>query len=157
MLLSKCLGLGIVAGATLGMCFIIIDFSVKLPQIIKILKTGSAKGLSIPAALLELICYTSTSSYSIYRKFPFRYTSKSNSYCISTFGDATFLQFQSAIICFLCISWEISYLSGVIFLSSYGCFLAYTLSSSVEFSLLVLMQTLNTPVVLFSRVSNICL
>ncbi|EUB63439.1 Mannose-P-dolichol utilization defect 1 protein [Echinococcus granulosus] len=130
MLVSKCLGYGIVAGATL----------VKLPQIIKVLKTGSAKGLSIPAGLLELLCYTATSSYSFYRKFPF-----------STYGDATFLLVQSAIISFLTISWEISYLYGITFLSSYVCFVAYTLSPAVELSLLTLMQAANTPVILFSR------
>ncbi|KAL5961360.1 Mannose-P-dolichol utilization defect 1 protein [Taenia solium] len=130
MLVSKCLGYGIVVGATL----------VKLPQIIKVLKAGSAKGLSIPAGLLELLCYTATSSYSIYHKFPF-----------STYGDATFLLIQSAVISFLTISWEMSYLCGLAFLSTYVCFVAYTLSPAVELSLLTLMQAANTPVILFSR------
>ncbi|CDS40883.1 mannose P dolichol utilization defect 1 protein [Echinococcus multilocularis] len=122
MLVSKCLGYGIVAGSTL------------------VLKTGSANGLSIAAGLLELLCYTGTSSYSFYRKFPF-----------STYGDATFLLVQSAIISFLTISWEISYLYGITFLSSYVCFAAYTLSPAVELSLLTLMQAANTPIILFSR------
>ncbi|VDM19044.1 unnamed protein product [Hydatigera taeniaeformis] len=56
--------------------FLILATSVKLPQIIKILRTGSAKGLSILGGLLELLCYTATSSYSIQRKFPFSYLSQ---------------------------------------------------------------------------------
>ncbi|VDK41199.1 unnamed protein product [Taenia asiatica] len=129
MLVSKCLGYGIVVGATL----------VKLPQIIKVLKAGSAKGLSIPAGLLELLCYTATSTL----HFIFD--------CVSTYGDATFLLIQSAIISFLTISWEMSYLYGLTFLSTYVCFVAYTLSPAVELSLLTLMQAANTPVILFSR------
>ncbi|KAM7539858.1 hypothetical protein Aperf_G00000035573 [Anoplocephala perfoliata] len=129
-LLSKCLGYGIVVGASL----------VKLPQLIKIVRSGSAKGLSIPAGVLELLCYTSSSAYSIYLKFPF-----------STYGDSTFLLVQSAIITFLTISWELSYLSGIIFLSSYVCFLAYTLSPAIRLSLLAWMQFANSPITAFSR------
>lgn len=73
--------------------------------------------------------------------------------CFSTYGDATFLLIQSAIISFLTISWEMSYLYGLAFLGSYVCFVAYTLSPAVKLSLLALMQAANTPVILFSRVA----
>ncbi|VDD80716.1 unnamed protein product [Mesocestoides corti] len=124
------MGYGIVLGSAL----------VKLPQIVKILKTGSAKGLSIPAGLLELACYAATSSYSFYHKFPF-----------STYGDATFLAAQTTVISFLTISWEISYLCGMIFLSFCACFAAYAMSPAINLSFLILMQMANTPVILFSR------
>uniref|UniRef100_A0A5K3ER72 Mannose-P-dolichol utilization defect 1 protein homolog n=1 Tax=Mesocestoides corti TaxID=53468 RepID=A0A5K3ER72_MESCO len=101
-----------------------------------------AKGLSIPAGLLELACYAATSSYSFYHKFPF-----------STYGDATFLAAQTTVISFLTISWEISYLCGMIFLSFCACFAAYAMSPAINLSFLILMQMANTPVILFSRVS----
>ncbi|KAM3186970.1 hypothetical protein ACTXT7_003262 [Hymenolepis weldensis] len=129
-LLSKCLGYGIVVGASL----------VKLPQLIKIVRCGSAEGLSMTAQILELVCYTSTSAYSLYLRFPF-----------STFGDSVFLLVQSAIIAFLTISWEMSYLYGLVFLSAYVGFLAYTLSPVIPLSVLAWMQFANTPITAISR------
>ncbi|VDN99965.1 unnamed protein product [Rodentolepis nana] len=129
-LLSKCLGYGIVIGASL----------VKLPQLVKIWRSGSAKGLSIIAQILELVCYTSTSAYSLYLKFPF-----------STFGDSVFLLVQSAIIAFLTISWELSYVHGLVFLSGYVAFLSYTLSSAIPLSVLAWLQFANTPITAISR------
>ncbi|XP_037056962.1 mannose-P-dolichol utilization defect 1 protein isoform X2 [Peromyscus leucopus] len=61
-LLSKGLGLGIVAGSLL----------VKLPQILKILGAKSAEGLSLQAVMLELVALTGTVVYSITNNFPFR-------------------------------------------------------------------------------------
>lgn len=126
--------------------FCVIDINivlVKLPQIIKILKSGSARGLNIHAGLLEVICCTATGSYSFYKQFPF-----------STYGDAVFLAIQSVIISFLTLSWEVSYLHGFTFLSGYVACVAYTVSPNVDFSLLALAQAVNTPVILFSRVSK---
>ncbi|XP_059126963.1 mannose-P-dolichol utilization defect 1 protein isoform X3 [Peromyscus eremicus] len=60
-LLSKGLGLGIVAGSLL----------VKLPQILKILGAKSAEGLSLQSVMLELVALTGTVVYSIANNFPF--------------------------------------------------------------------------------------
>ncbi|XP_040604888.1 mannose-P-dolichol utilization defect 1 protein isoform X3 [Mesocricetus auratus] len=60
-LLSKGLGLGIVAGSLL----------VKLPQIFKILGAKSAEGLSLQSVMLELVALTGTVVYSIANNFPF--------------------------------------------------------------------------------------
>ena len=54
MLISKGLGLAIIAGAT----------CVKLPQILKITKSGSATGISFVATLLELLAVTANGAYS---------------------------------------------------------------------------------------------
>ncbi|KAL5112561.1 hypothetical protein TcWFU_007646 [Taenia crassiceps] len=78
MLISKCLGYGIVVGATL------------------VLRAGSAKGLSIPAGLLELLCYTATSSYSIYRKFPFSSYVSFVAYTLSPAVELSFLTLMQA-------------------------------------------------------------
>ncbi|XP_032471746.1 mannose-P-dolichol utilization defect 1 protein isoform X1 [Phocoena sinus] len=61
-LLSKGLGLGIVAGSLL----------VKLPQVFKILGAKSAEGLSLQSVMLELMALTGTMVYSITNNFPFR-------------------------------------------------------------------------------------
>ncbi|XP_052050806.1 mannose-P-dolichol utilization defect 1 protein isoform X3 [Apodemus sylvaticus] len=60
-LLSKGLGLGIVAGSLL----------VKLPQIFKLLGAKSAEGLSLQSVMLELVALTGTVVYSIANSFPF--------------------------------------------------------------------------------------
>ncbi|XP_053425932.1 mannose-P-dolichol utilization defect 1 protein isoform X4 [Nycticebus coucang] len=79
-LLSKGLGLGIVAGSLL----------VKLPQVFKILGAKSAEGLSLQSVMLELVALTGTMVYSITNNFPF-----------SSWGEALFLMLQTVTICFL--------------------------------------------------------
>ncbi|XP_027628949.1 mannose-P-dolichol utilization defect 1 protein isoform X2 [Tupaia chinensis] len=79
-LLSKGLGLGIVAGSLL----------VKLPQVFKILGAKSAEGLSLQSVMLELVALTGTMIYSITNNFPF-----------SSWGEALFLMLQTVTICFL--------------------------------------------------------
>lgn len=47
-------------------------FTVKLPQILKLMGAMSAEGLSFKSVLLELLAITGTMAYSIANKFPFR-------------------------------------------------------------------------------------
>lgn len=47
-------------------------FSVKLPQVFKILGAKSAEGLSLQSVMLELVALTGTMVYSIVNHFPFR-------------------------------------------------------------------------------------
>ena len=77
MLISRGLGLGIVAGAT----------CVKLPQIIKIYRSGSAKGISFLGTLLELIAVTASGAYSFSNGFPF-----------SAYGEAVFLALETSLV-----------------------------------------------------------
>lgn len=72
-LLSKGLGLGIVAGSLL----------VKLPQVFKILGAKSAEGLSLQSLMLELVALTGTMVYSITNNFPFRWTGHGGFPCLS--------------------------------------------------------------------------
>ena len=62
----------------------------KLPQILKILKSGSAKGISFTGTLLELVAVTANGAYSFSKGFPF------NSY-----GEAVTLSLQSSLIALL--------------------------------------------------------
>merc|ERR1711936_294008 len=73
MFISRGLGIAIIAGAT----------CVKLPQIIKIAKSGSAKGISFTGTLLELVAVTANGAYSFSKGFPF------NSYGATVFAITT--------------------------------------------------------------------
>ncbi|XP_057571540.1 mannose-P-dolichol utilization defect 1 protein isoform X2 [Hippopotamus amphibius kiboko] len=84
-LLSKVLGLGIVAGSLL----------VKLPQVFKILGAKSAEGLSLQSVMLELVALTGTMVYSITNNFPF-----------SSWGEALFLMLQTITIAFLVLHYR---------------------------------------------------
>lgn len=84
-LLSKGLGLGIVAGSLL----------VKLPQVFKILGAKSAEGLSLQSVMLELVALTGTMVYSITNNFPF-----------SSWGEALFLILQTITIAFLVLHYR---------------------------------------------------
>lgn len=74
---SKGLGLGIVLGGSI----------VKVPQILTILKNGSAQGLSLTSYLLETLSYFITLSYNLRQGNPF-----------STFGEIMFICIQNIII-----------------------------------------------------------
>lgn len=50
-------------------------FSVKVPQIVKIVKNQSAEGISISGQILELYAVTAYVAYSYVKRFPFRYLS----------------------------------------------------------------------------------
>ncbi|EIW71052.1 hypothetical protein TREMEDRAFT_73172 [Tremella mesenterica DSM 1558] len=78
--LSKGLGLGIVLGGAI----------VKIPQIITIVSTSSARGLSLSAYILETASYAISLAYASRAAFPF-----------STYGENFFLTIQNVIITLL--------------------------------------------------------
>ncbi|KAK0223987.1 hypothetical protein IW262DRAFT_1447668 [Armillaria fumosa] len=75
--LSKGVGLGIVVGGSI----------VKVPQIILVVKSRSAQGLSLGTYVLETLAYCITLLYSLRNDFPF-----------STYGENLFLTLQNALI-----------------------------------------------------------
>jgi mannose-P-dolichol utilization defect protein 1 len=80
MLISRGLGVLIIAGAT----------CVKLPQVVKIVKSGSAKGISFAATILELMAVTANGAYSFSKGFPF-----------TSYGEAVTLSLQTSLIAVL--------------------------------------------------------
>ncbi|OCF33834.1 mannose-P-dolichol utilization defect 1 [Kwoniella heveanensis CBS 569] len=78
--LSKGLGLGIVLGGSI----------VKIPQILKIVSSQSARGLSLSAYILETTSYAINLAYASRNRFPF-----------STYGENFFLTIQNVIITLL--------------------------------------------------------
>ncbi|GJN32293.1 hypothetical protein PR202_gb20790 [Eleusine coracana subsp. coracana] len=76
-LLSTVLGYSIIASSTIG----------KLPQILKILKHGSVRGLSVASFELEVVGYTIALAYCIHKGLPF-----------SAYGELAFLLIQAIIL-----------------------------------------------------------
>ncbi|EPQ51137.1 mannose-P-dolichol utilization defect 1 protein [Gloeophyllum trabeum ATCC 11539] len=79
---SKGLGIGIVVGGSI----------MKVPQLLLILSARSARGLSLPAYVLETLAYAITLAYSFRNAFPF-----------STYGENLFLTAQNVLITLLII------------------------------------------------------
>ncbi|KAK6347355.1 hypothetical protein TWF696_007423 [Orbilia brochopaga] len=78
--ISKGLGIGIIAASSI----------VKVPQILKIISSGSAAGLSLLSTLLETNAYAISIAYSFRNGFPF-----------STFGETALIVVQNIVIAVL--------------------------------------------------------
>uniref|UniRef100_A0A8C2VDB4 Mannose-P-dolichol utilization defect 1 protein n=3 Tax=Chinchilla lanigera TaxID=34839 RepID=A0A8C2VDB4_CHILA len=129
-LLSKGLGLGIVAGSLL----------VKLPQVFKILGAKSAEGLSLQSTMLELMALTGTVVYSITNNFPF-----------SSWGEALFLMLQTVTICFLIMHFRGQTVKGVGFLACFALILLVLLSPLTPLAVVTLLQASNVPAVVVGK------
>lgn len=68
---------------------------VKVPQIIKLINSGSADGISIIGYLLETASFMISLVYNIRNKFPF-----------SSFGETAFIVVQNVAICFLVLEYS---------------------------------------------------
>ncbi|KAI5741877.1 hypothetical protein M8J77_000722 [Diaphorina citri] len=129
-LLSRGLGLGIVAGSLL----------VKLPQIIKIYTEKSAKGISPWGVLCELFAIIANAAYSFVNRFPF-----------SAWGDAIFLLIQTAAILALQLTYSVSTAAALGFVALTSI-VVYVLSSGlVPLSVLWCMQAACIPLMLCGK------
>ncbi|KAI9330188.1 hypothetical protein BDR26DRAFT_712000 [Obelidium mucronatum] len=90
LLISKGLGLGIIAGSA----------GVKVPQILKIVKSGNAKGISLISYVLETLALVITLSYNVRKENPF-----------STYGEVAFVSIQNFIILLMLTTYSKSYIS----------------------------------------------
>ncbi|XP_055684169.1 mannose-P-dolichol utilization defect 1 protein homolog [Lutzomyia longipalpis] len=129
-LLSKCLGLGIVAGSML----------VKVPQILKIVKNRSGEGISIASVLVEICAITAHISYNYVKGFPF-----------SAWGDGAFLAIQTAAIAAL-----VFYFGGAkgragAFLIGYLGVLYVLMGGITPLHVLWSMQACNVPVIFIGK------
>ncbi|KAF5394503.1 Mannose-P-dolichol utilization defect 1 [Paragonimus heterotremus] len=70
---------------------------------------------------------------------------------ISSYGEATFLAFQTFLIGWMAIALEVSQIAGFAFVALYGAALAMTLSPIIPMSVLYTLQTLNVPIMLSSK------
>jgi len=122
----------------------------KVPQLMLILSARSARGLSLPAYVLETLSYAITSTYSARNKFPF-----------STYGENLFLTIQNTLITFLIIYYPspslrhsqdtASRLTTAFFMTIATGIALYTLPQES----LALCQIATLPLSLFSKVPQI--
>ena len=82
---SKALGVGIIAGSSI----------VKIPQILKLLSSQSASGVSFLSYLLETAAFVVTLVYNARSGFPF-----------STYGETALIVAQNVVICLLVLKYK---------------------------------------------------
>ncbi|KAL9127649.1 MAG: hypothetical protein Q9217_003517 [Psora testacea] len=82
---SKALGLGIIAGSSV----------VKIPQILKLLNSQSAAGVSFLSYFLETAAFVITLAYSARSGYPF-----------STYGETALIAAQNVVICLLVLRYQ---------------------------------------------------
>ncbi|KAF8958680.1 hypothetical protein BDZ97DRAFT_1668104 [Flammula alnicola] len=139
--LSKGLGIGIVVGGSI----------MKVPQILLIVNARSARGLSLPAYILETLSYAITLAYSFRHQFPF-----------STYGENLFLTLQNTLITLLIVHYAPTrsltrgdnksqkIVVGTL-LTIASAFALYTIPTD----LLALLQMTTLPLSLFSKLPQI--
>jgi len=133
--LSKILGVGIVAGGAI----------VKIPQILKLLNSKSAAGLSISSYILETIAYGISLAYNVRQRFP-----------ISTYGETAFILVQNLCIMVLVFVYGRKLGLGGAILIAIGAMLYALFSRNVvSFSQLAYLQALTIPLGLVAKVPQI--
>jgi len=128
-IISKCLGIGIILGSIL----------VKVPQIVKILRAGSAKGLSFVSITLEIAAAVSAFSYNFVNEYPF-----------SSYGDSAFLAAQTALIGALVLHYGGAAAKGAAYLCGVAGLTA-ALCTAAPLSLLWALQAANIPMVFSAK------
>lgn len=128
--LSKILGLSIIAGSLL----------VKIPQIVKILRNKSGKGINIFSVLLDLFAITAMVSYSFTNGFPF-----------SAWGDGVFLGLQTLAIAVLVMHYHGETAKATAFFFAYIAVVFAANSGTTPAHVLWACQTINIPIVLISK------
>lgn len=129
-LLSKGLGLGIIAGSIL----------VKVPQIVKILANKSGEGINVFSVLFDLLAITCHVSYSFVNGFPF-----------SAWGDGTFLMIQTAIIAALVFHFNGATVKAVLFLVVYTGICYVTMGGITPLEVLWSAQAFNVPIIFVGK------
>jgi len=133
-LISKCLGYAIVVAS----CF------VKFPQILKILNSGTAEGVSFASQFLDVVACTANFAYCFIAQYPF-----------SAYGDAVFNFLQTLVIAHLCVHYANK--PGQVTLFSLTCLatVIFLCSGAVPLSALKLFNSFNIFVVIVSRGNQI--
>jgi len=129
--LSKGLGLGIIAGSIL----------VKVPQIVKILGSKSAAGITLISVVMELFAISSNMAYSYSSGFPF-----------SAWGESLFLAIQTSLIAALVLFFNFSStLMAFSFMIGYIAVAFALVSEFTPIDVLWSMQAVNVPLILVSK------
>ncbi|XP_030383933.1 mannose-P-dolichol utilization defect 1 protein homolog [Scaptodrosophila lebanonensis] len=132
-LLSKGLGLGIIAGSLL----------VKVPQVLKILSNKSGEGINLVGVLLDLLAISFHMSYSYMNGYPF-----------SAWGDNTFLALQTVAIAALVLLYSGRKSLAIAFIGAYASLLYILNSGLTPMKVLLTIQSLNIPILLVGKLSQ---
>lgn len=132
-LLSKGLGLGIIAGSVL----------VKVPQITKILANKSAQGINLFSVCLDLFAITIHMAYSFVSGFPF-----------SAWGDTSFLAIQTAMIAYLVLHFGGAPAKAVFFGVLYSAVTYVLMGGLTPLNYLLIAQGFNVPILLLGKLSQ---
>ncbi|KAL3281530.1 hypothetical protein HHI36_004738 [Cryptolaemus montrouzieri] len=132
--LSKGLGIGIILGSVL----------VKLPQIMKIYNSKTAKGISLTSVSLDLTVISIYASYNYLKQFP-----------LSAWGDTAFLAIQTVAIGFLLLYYDVSVLKAFAYLITYLIFVVILVSGLVSIDVLWTLQGINIPLLLAGRIIQV--
>eukprot|EP01114_Cavostelium_apophysatum_P001776 TRINITY_DN1154_c0_g1_i2.p1 TRINITY_DN1154_c0_g1~~TRINITY_DN1154_c0_g1_i2.p1 ORF type:complete len:197 (+),score=22.82 TRINITY_DN1154_c0_g1_i2:60-650(+) len=136
LLISKALGFGIIAGATL----------LKVPQIKKIMSSKSVQGLSFSMYILELIGYIIMLAYSY-----------NNGFSFSTYGEYYAIALQNLIIIYLLYSYTNQL--GVFFTMAAGLavFVYALFSGLITLEQQTFLQAMTIPIFTLSKIPQIWL
>ncbi|KAF7357830.1 Mannose-P-dolichol utilization defect 1 protein-like protein [Mycena venus] len=136
--ISKGLGIGIVVGGSI----------VKVPQLLLIVRAQSARGLSLPAYILETLSYAITLEYAYRNEFPF-----------STYGENLFLTIQNVLITILIILYAPRVAStdktANAVIASLGMLVFFLGCSLIPLPMLAVLQLTTLPLSLFSKIPQI--
>lgn len=131
--LSKCLGFGIILGSIL----------VKLPQILKIIKSKSGEGINIISVTLDLCAITIYLAYNYVKNFPF-----------SAWGDSTFLAVQTSLIAALVLYFQRRQVQAIGYILVYVV-LTYILAGGITpLHILWTLQGFNIPILLAGKLAQ---
>lgn len=133
--ISKGLGVGIVAGGSI----------VKIPQIMKIIKSESGAGVSVMSYFLETSAFLITLGYNLRQGFPF-----------STYGESAFIAAQNVIITLLVLHYSRQNMfAGLTIVALAAGLYALFSADGISFKTLQYMQTLTIPIALGSKIPQI--
>lgn len=132
-LLSKGLGIGIIAGSVL----------VKVPQVVKILNSKSGEGINLMGVMLDLLAITFHLSYNFMNGYPF-----------SSWGDNTFLAIQTVAIAALVLFFGGRKPHAFIFVVAYAILLYVLNSGLTSMKVLFTIQSCNIPILLVGKLSQ---
>lgn len=116
------------------------SITVKVPQIIKLLKHKSGEGINIYSVSLDLAAITIFMSYSFVMDFPF-----------SAWGDAAFLAIQTVVIAILVLYYSDAVGKSILYLLIYLFICFILMFGFTPLNFLWTLQTFNIPIVLSGK------
>lgn len=136
-----------VLSTVVGVCVLIGSLLYKLPQVIRVLKNKSAKGISVLMYALETLGTTFSALYFTRRQFPF-----------STYGETVFIMFQNVALLAMIVYYQrLPRTPAFVLAALYFIMMAALLSQLVPLSLLVFLQLCSIPILNLARVPQIVL